>query len=354
MDQEVKFHPAAEMFPLLDGDEFEELVADIKKNGLLQKIERLEDGTIIDGRNRYRACLEAGVEPKYETWTPNRTAVQEYVVSTNIYRRHLTASQRAALALELMPKLKEEAHQRMVDGGGDHRPEAGSERIPDPVAETGEAREKAAKLLRVNPHYISDIETIRREDPEAIADIKAGKTTIPKAKKKLAKKKKTSTQSATAKRKAAQEAIQEERRQFLFSVNSLSGNATSVSDCIDRAKSACKPDELLSAAKSLQDSIALLTDASERLKVIIESDPTRFGTVAPAATAPADPTPEAPATDTADVSGDAETPGRSSVPRWRTRSRAGHELRRTRRDFSRGEHRISRNNGIERTPTIEH
>jgi ParB-like chromosome segregation protein Spo0J len=98
----LEFHPLANLFPLLEGKEFDDLVQSIRDNGLINPI-MLCDGKILDGRNRYRACLAAGVEPEFDvmSWTdPDKW--MSYVAATNLQRRHLTDQQRVVIAAKLV------------------------------------------------------------------------------------------------------------------------------------------------------------------------------------------------------------------------------------------------------------
>jgi N6-adenosine-specific RNA methylase IME4/ParB-like chromosome segregation protein Spo0J len=93
-----KFHPLADVLPLIEGAEFERLVSDIAKNGLLNAI-TIHDDMILDGRNRERACRAAGVEPVYAPFTGDDPAA--FVLSQNLARRHLGPSERAMVAARM-------------------------------------------------------------------------------------------------------------------------------------------------------------------------------------------------------------------------------------------------------------
>jgi N6-adenosine-specific RNA methylase IME4 len=96
----VTFHDVANLFPLMVGEPFADLVCDIKENSQREDI-WLFEGKILDGRNRYRACLEAGVEPRIREWVDDGRGPVAFVVSENLHRRHLNESQRAMVAAKL-------------------------------------------------------------------------------------------------------------------------------------------------------------------------------------------------------------------------------------------------------------
>src|SRR5262245_54850204 len=98
---DLAFHEATNLFPLMEGEEFEQLKADIKANGQRLPILTFK-GKIIDGRNRYRACKELGINPWLQDAmvAPQSGVVRgvpspvECVVSLNLHRRHLTPEQK--------------------------------------------------------------------------------------------------------------------------------------------------------------------------------------------------------------------------------------------------------------------
>lgn len=93
------FHPHAGIFPLLDGEEFRALVEDIRENGQREPI-TIHDNMILDGRNRYNACLAAGIEPWVIGFRDGEDPLA-FVISVNLHRRHLDESQRAMVAARI-------------------------------------------------------------------------------------------------------------------------------------------------------------------------------------------------------------------------------------------------------------
>ena len=102
LSETCKFHPLADEWPLLEGEDFENLVEDIKAHGLREPI-WLYQGMILDGRNRYRACLKAGIEPKFRQYDP---VVQSdpvaFVISVNANRRNLDLNAKKGVAAKMI------------------------------------------------------------------------------------------------------------------------------------------------------------------------------------------------------------------------------------------------------------
>ena len=108
-------HPAADVFPLMAPAALAGLVEDIRASGLLRPIVLL-GGKILDGRNRYLACLAAKVEPVFTEWTGGTEPedLARYVCSENLARRDLDMGQRALCARRLVNLAKQQRVRRKV------------------------------------------------------------------------------------------------------------------------------------------------------------------------------------------------------------------------------------------------
>jgi hypothetical protein len=95
----LPLHPLGELFPLVEGDDFQKLVASIKAHGLRDPI-TVQDGMVLDGRNRQRACQAVGVDCDYQPLPAGQDPLT-FVIDKNLTRRHLTNSQRAMVAAKL-------------------------------------------------------------------------------------------------------------------------------------------------------------------------------------------------------------------------------------------------------------
>jgi len=100
----------------MEGDEFEALKKDIQKHGQQEPIIAIGE-TILDGRNRYNACKQLnheGIQARvYEDG--EITDLVNFVLSSNLHRRHLNESQRAMVAAKLA-NLKPGANQHTKKG----------------------------------------------------------------------------------------------------------------------------------------------------------------------------------------------------------------------------------------------
>lgn len=169
----MQIHPAAMAMPSMPDDELRELADDIKANGLLVPIE-LYRGKVIDGRHRLKACELAGVEPEFVEVDLDGQTPAQYVWSLNGTRRHLTPSQKACVAVELLPEIEKAAKERQ--GARNDI----VEKVPQ--CEKQRSRDEAAKMVGVNSRYVSDAKKIKEESPKTFDRIKSGELKVTQAK----------------------------------------------------------------------------------------------------------------------------------------------------------------------------
>ena len=182
-----EIHPFALKFPQLDDDGIDKLSKDIKKHGLRLNIVLYED-KILDGRNRYLACKKAGVEPRFDTFEESDGSPLSYVWSMNDHRRHLTQSQRAAIAVEFLPEYEKEAalREKATQAKPGEKVGKGVAILPPPT-NIGKSREKAAEAAGVSPRMVQDAKKLGEDAPEELRKVKDGEKTIGHAKKDAAK-----------------------------------------------------------------------------------------------------------------------------------------------------------------------
>jgi N6-adenosine-specific RNA methylase IME4 len=155
-------HPLADIFPLMEGAEFDALVADIRAKGLISPIIVLED-MVLDGRNRLAACAAAGVRPRFAAYAGGDPA--GFVVSQNVARRHLDESQRSLIAAKLA---------NMAQGARtDLQPSANSHEV---------SLEKAADMLNVSRRSVANaVAVIDKADPAVFKAVEQGRLAVSRA-----------------------------------------------------------------------------------------------------------------------------------------------------------------------------
>jgi len=104
------FHELSSIFPLMEGEEFELLVEDMRLHGQ-QEIGILYEGKILDGRNRYRVCKILNIPFEVKDYDSDMDP-RDYIISTNLYRRHLNVAQRSEIGLLLLEEEEKLAKER--------------------------------------------------------------------------------------------------------------------------------------------------------------------------------------------------------------------------------------------------
>lgn len=182
----MQAHPAANLFPMMNDDEYAALVADIHQHGQRDPIWTL-DGQIIDGRNRWSACRDLGIQAITREYTgaTDMPSLINFVVSLNLKRRHLTSSQCAALATDIEKVLAEELERQRRAKLSHYRTTGETIQIFESSQPTLPAAEQAAAIVGTNRQYVADAKKIAQQAPDLFDDVRSGAITIPEAKREI-------------------------------------------------------------------------------------------------------------------------------------------------------------------------
>lgn len=185
-------HPAADLFPMVEGDEFRELCADIKVRGLAQPITIWTDGTLLDGRNRLMACFETHQEVVLDCY--EGTDPVQFSLSANLHRRHLNQGQKAMVALKVeeifaemakkrtrqaaVASNKARAEQRIPDMANLPHPEIASEQPAPPLhvnrVVQPPAREQAAAVVGASGRSVQMAKSVAKAAPDLADKVERG------------------------------------------------------------------------------------------------------------------------------------------------------------------------------------
>lgn len=186
----MEIHEVCRLFPMMGLDGLKALAEDIRAHGLIEPI-WTHEGKIIDGRHRHAICLELGITPRFVEWSGQCGSIVDFVVSQNLHRRHLDATQRACAAVEAKLLRTDEIRRQAEPKKSDSGKLGGRGRIKRVVnngkslSGTRDARKEVAESFGVSNGYVASAEQIQQRSPETFEAMKAGRIKMPAARKKV-------------------------------------------------------------------------------------------------------------------------------------------------------------------------
>ncbi len=173
----MDFHEAACIFPMLPEDKIDELAQDIKTHGQRIPIQ-IMDGKILDGRNRWMACLKIDKKPITVNVSPEDPIA--FVLSLNLHRRDLDDGEKAMVGGRAKALYEKQAKERMKLSEG--RGIKGKDNCPYLIADKGQARDKAGEAVGVSGKQIDRaVAVLNKGSKELIAACDAGEVAVSAA-----------------------------------------------------------------------------------------------------------------------------------------------------------------------------
>lgn len=185
MPKQLEVHPLAEMLPPMNDAELQTLKESIEQHGQSDPIELFE-GKILDGRNRYRACQDAGIEPKTTLFKGDYAAAIQRVYARAVHR-NMSESQKAAAAINFLPHFEKLALARQQAGA--------------PVREgmKGKSAHFAGSLFGVSTRYVELAKSLFEQDKKVFRQVFEGHLPLTRAKRQVMRSAKAKANKQAAK-----------------------------------------------------------------------------------------------------------------------------------------------------------
>lgn len=195
----MNIHPAADSFPMMDKQAFADLVESIAARGQQEPIVKY-NGTVLDGRNRLKACLQLGIQPKFIEYSGSQSPWL-WAWDRNAERRSIDKGTKAAIWLNIedgdqcwraeVAKIKEEADKKRSAAAKEQhkasKPRAGEKVYGSSYSVTttkhkeNKTRNARAKKAGTSPATMAKAEVLKKNAPSLHSKVAAGKKTLASA-----------------------------------------------------------------------------------------------------------------------------------------------------------------------------
>lgn len=187
--KDYKYHPACLLLPKMDADEYAALRKSIAVGYDPRHPIALFDGMILDGRHRYTACKDEGIEPTFTDWDGGDPF--EFVRREHEARRSWKSQEQKALVIgglleqsaawaEKKRKIADKANAARSDAakGNDNASKAREKTVvgqsDPPLKKSHKARQAKAESIGVPSSAVKRADFIKAHDPALAAQVASG------------------------------------------------------------------------------------------------------------------------------------------------------------------------------------
>lgn len=178
---QLEHHPLADCFRMMTEKEHAALVRSIEDNGQQCPIILL-GGKILDGRNRYKACLQIGLAPEFKDYDGENPAA--FVAAMNLDRRHMNESERGVAALKLQAAAAESG-EKLTTCQVAEMMNVSDKTVKRASVVTQHAEPEVVEAMNSGAVRVSDAAAVARLEPEvqreAVRQVASGESSNLKA-----------------------------------------------------------------------------------------------------------------------------------------------------------------------------